>query len=413
MQLRTPRLVIAGLSGDGGKTLVSLGLGRALTDRGRVVQAFKKGPDYIDAAWLTAACEFPGRRLFSWARLLPMAMPAYIIAYTYTGLLDFAGPVQTLLRDWTGWGYGDYWFPEIRSLEGAALMLSLVLYPYVYLLSRAAFLGQSLCVLDVSRTLGNGPWRTFFTVAVPLARPAIVAGLSLALMEPLADYGTVQYFGFSTFTTGIFRTWYGLNNAAAAAQLAALLLLVVFLASGSGGLSSTNLVLSGIIVAAILSAGISFLKYVADEQVGVIIFWLMGSFASRTWLDVAMVGTAVFGSLAVFMVYARDLNLMALGERSAASLGVDFQRVTLVLLITASLVSAVCVAVAGIIGFVGLLVPHMMRMLTGPDNRRLLPVSMLAGAILLLGAHYDSVYGSPGANDNGSGVAALLELKKK
>ena len=164
------------------------------------------------------------------------------------------------------------------------------------------------------------------------------------------------------------------------------LLLVVFLASGSGGLSSTNLVLSGIIVAAILSAGISFLKYVADEQVGVIIFWLMGSFASRTWLDVAMVGTAVFASLAVFMVYARDLNLMALGERSAASLGVDFQRVTLVLLITASLVSAVCVAVSGIIGFVGLLVPHMMRMLAGPDNRRLLPVSMLAGAILLLGA---------------------------
>jgi iron complex transport system permease protein len=164
------------------------------------------------------------------------------------------------------------------------------------------------------------------------------------------------------------------------------LLLVVFLASGSGGLSSTNLVLSGIIVAAILSAGISFLKYVADEQVGVIIFWLMGSFASRTWVDVAMVGSAVVGSLAVFMVYARDLNLMALGERSAASLGVDFQRVTLVLLITASLVSAVCVAVSGIIGFVGLLVPHMMRMLAGPDNRRLLPVSMLAGAILLLGA---------------------------
>jgi len=164
------------------------------------------------------------------------------------------------------------------------------------------------------------------------------------------------------------------------------LLLVVFLASGSGGLSSTNLVLSGIIVAAILSAGISFLKYVADEQVGVIIFWLMGSFASRTWADVAMVGTAVAGSLVVFMVYARDLNLMALGERSAASLGVDYQRVTLVLLVIASLVSAVCVAVAGIIGFVGLLVPHMMRMLTGPDNRRLLPVSMLAGAILLLGA---------------------------
>ncbi|MCM8854500.1 MAG: iron ABC transporter permease [Candidatus Thiodiazotropha sp.] len=182
----------------------------------------------VSTAWLTSMCQFPGRSLFEWALLLPMAIPAYIIAYTYTGLFDFAGPVQTLLRDWTGWGYGDYWFPEIRSLEGAALMLSLVLYPYVYLLARAAFLGQSICVLDVSRSLGNGPWRTFFLVALPLARPAIVAGLSLALMETLADYGTVQYFGVSTFTTGIFRTWYGLNNAAAAAQLSAMLLLVVF-----------------------------------------------------------------------------------------------------------------------------------------------------------------------------------------
>ena len=182
----------------------------------------------VGTAWLTSMCQFPGRGVFEWALLLPMAMPAYIIAYTYTGMLDFAGPVQTALREWTGWGFGDYWFPEIRSLEGAALMLSLVLYPYVYLLTRAAFLSQSLCVLDVSRTLGNGPWRTFFTVALPLARPAIVAGLSLALMEALADYGTVQYFGVATFTTGIFRTWFGLNDAAAAAQLSAMLLGFVF-----------------------------------------------------------------------------------------------------------------------------------------------------------------------------------------
>jgi iron(III) transport system permease protein len=182
----------------------------------------------VTTAWLTSMCQFPGRALFEWSLLLPMAIPAYIIAYTYTGLFDFAGPVQTSLRGWTGWRYGDYWFPEIRSLEGAALMLSLVLYPYVFLLSRAAFLSQSICVLDVSRTLGNTPWRTFFRVALPMARPAIVAGLSLALMETLADYGTVQYFGVSTFTTGIFRTWFGLNNAAAAAQLSAMLLLVVF-----------------------------------------------------------------------------------------------------------------------------------------------------------------------------------------
>ena len=175
-------------------------------------------------AWLTSMCRFPGRGVFEWALLLPMAIPAYIIAYTYTGLLDFAGPVQTALRAATGWGVADYWFPQVRSLPGAVVMLSLVLYPYVYLLARAAFLGQSLCVLDVSRTLGNGPWRTFFTVALPLARPAIVAGLSLALMETLADYGTVQYFGIATFTTGIFRTWFGLGSASAAAQLSALLL---------------------------------------------------------------------------------------------------------------------------------------------------------------------------------------------
>ena len=182
----------------------------------------------VTSAWLTSMCSFPGRSLFTWLLLLPMAMPAYIIAYTYTGLLDFSGPVQTGLRELTGWGYRDYWFPDLRSLEGAAIMLSLVLYPYVYLLTRAAFLSQSICVLDVSRTLGNGPWRTLFFVALPLARPAIVAGLSLALMETIADYGTVQYFGVSTFTTGIFRTWFGLNDAGAAAQLSATLLGFVF-----------------------------------------------------------------------------------------------------------------------------------------------------------------------------------------
>jgi len=183
----------------------------------------------VSCAWLTSMCEFPGRRFFEWALLLPMAIPAYIIAYTYTGMLDFAGPVQTFLRDLFDWSYGDYWFPEVRSLEGAACMLSLVLYPYVYLITRAAFLEQSTAVLEVSRSLGNGPWRTLFFVALPLARPAIAAGMSLALMETLADYGTVQYFGVSTFTTGIFRTWFGLGSLSAAAQLASLLLLAVFI----------------------------------------------------------------------------------------------------------------------------------------------------------------------------------------
>ncbi|MCK5896226.1 MAG: iron ABC transporter permease [Cocleimonas sp.] len=182
----------------------------------------------IITAWLTSMCDFPARRLFSWALLLPLAIPAYIIAYTYTGLFDFAGPVQTQLRDWTGWGYRDYWFPEIRSMQGAILMLSLVLYPYVYMMARAAFLEQSLCVLEVSRTLGNSVFRSFFQVALPLARPAIITGLTLALMETLADFGTVKYFGINTFTTGIYRTWFGMGDSTTAAQLSTLLLVFVF-----------------------------------------------------------------------------------------------------------------------------------------------------------------------------------------
>jgi len=161
---------------------------------------------------------------------------------------------------------------------------------------------------------------------------------------------------------------------------------VIYLSTGSGGLSSNNLILSGIIVAAILSAGISFLKYVADEQVAVIIFWLMGSFASKTWGDVGLTAACISAGVSVFLYFARELNLMSLGNQMASSLGVDTRRVTLILLATASVVAAVCVSVSGIIGFVGLLVPHIMRLLSGPDNRRLVPLSFLAGALLLLGA---------------------------
>ncbi len=183
----------------------------------------------ISTAWLTSLCEFPGRRFFQWALLLPLAVPAYIIAYTYTGMLDFSGPLQTFIREFFGWGPRDYWFPEIRSIGGAMIMLSLVLYPYVYLLTRAAFLEQSSVTLEASRSLGMGPWRSFFAIALPMARPAIMTGLSLALMETLADFGTVEYFGVATFTTGIFRTWFGLGDAAAASQLASILLMFVFI----------------------------------------------------------------------------------------------------------------------------------------------------------------------------------------
>ncbi len=181
----------------------------------------------VGTAWLVTMCRFPGSRLFEWALLLPLAAPAYVLAYTYTEFLDFSGPVQTVLRNLFGWGYGDYWFPNVRSLGGAIAMLTLVLYPYVYLLARVAFLEQSVCTLEASRSLGCSPWRSFATVALPLARPSIVAGLALALMETLNDFGTVQYFGVDTFTTGIYRTWFGLGEQVAAAQLAAFLLLFI------------------------------------------------------------------------------------------------------------------------------------------------------------------------------------------
>jgi iron(III) transport system permease protein len=181
----------------------------------------------VGTAWLVTMCRFPGQRWLEWALLLPMAMPAYVMAYVYTDLLQFVGPVQTALRDMFGWTRHDYWFPNIRSLGGAVAVLSFVLYPYVYLLARAAFLEQSVCVLEVARTLGAGPWRSFARVALPLARPAIAAGLALSMMEVLADFGTVQYFAVDTFTTGIYRTWFALGEPVAAAQLASVLMLFV------------------------------------------------------------------------------------------------------------------------------------------------------------------------------------------
>jgi len=183
----------------------------------------------VTTAWLTAMHEFPGRRFFEWALILPMAMPAYVMAYVYTDFLQFVGPVQSGLRDLFGWEYGDYWFPDIRTLPGAMLMFVCVLYPYVYLLARTAFLERASGMLEAARTLGMGPWRGFFMVSLPLARPAVVAGIALALMETLADYGTVAYFAVNTFTTGIYRAWFSLGDRVAAAQLAAMLLSFVLL----------------------------------------------------------------------------------------------------------------------------------------------------------------------------------------
>lgn len=184
----------------------------------------------VPAAWLVASCEFPGRRFLECALILPLAAPAYVLAYAYAGFLSAYGPVQGALRSLTGLEVGDYWFPDIRSLPGAALMLVLVLYPYVYLLARARFLSESATALEAARLLGRGPVAVFFAVSLPLARPALAAGATLALMETIADYGTVSYFGVPVFTTGVYSAWFSFGDPKAAAQLASFLVGFVALA---------------------------------------------------------------------------------------------------------------------------------------------------------------------------------------
>ncbi|MFC6669537.1 ABC transporter permease [Marinobacterium aestuariivivens] len=167
----------------------------------------------VGCAWLVTMYRFPGRRLFEWALLLPFAVPAYVIAYVYTDLLEFAGPIQGALRALFGWESArDYWFPEIRSLGGAILMLSLVLYPYIYLLARAAFLEHSVSLRDASRLLGCNAWQSFWRISLPIARPAIAVGVSLVSMETINDFGTVDYFAVKSLTAGIYDTWLNMYN---------------------------------------------------------------------------------------------------------------------------------------------------------------------------------------------------------
>ena len=175
-------------------------------------------------AWLVTMYRFPGRRILSWALLLPLAVPSYILAFVITDQLEYAGNVQSALRGAFGWTSArDYWFPEIRSLGGATIVLSLVLYPYVYLLARAAFIEQCFGLFETSRTLGRGPVASFFTVAAPLARPAIAVGTALALMETLNEFGTIDFFAVPTLTAGIFDVWLNMDSTAGAAQLASVL----------------------------------------------------------------------------------------------------------------------------------------------------------------------------------------------
>ncbi|MDH3589945.1 MAG: iron ABC transporter permease [Gammaproteobacteria bacterium] len=181
----------------------------------------------IGLGWLTAMYDFPGRRIFSWALLLPMAMPGYVMAFVAIGLLEYSGPVQTLVREWTG---AEPWFPPIRSTGGIIVVMSLALYPYVYLLSRNAFLTQGRQALEVGQSLGLNRRQGFFRVALPMARPWIAGGLMLVVMETLADFGTVSVFNYDTFTTAIYSSWFGLYSVSSALQLAFFLLVLVFVA---------------------------------------------------------------------------------------------------------------------------------------------------------------------------------------
>jgi len=179
----------------------------------------------VSLAWLTGVCEFPGRKVFSWALLLPMAMPTYVLAFVTLGLFDYSGPVQSFLRDLSP--SHRIWFPNIRSAGGVIAVMSLALYPYVYLLARSAFKTQGKRAMEAARSLGYTPLAAFFKVALPMARPWIAAGLMLVLMEALADFGAVSIFNYDTFTTAIYKAWFGFFSLSAAAQLSALLVIIV------------------------------------------------------------------------------------------------------------------------------------------------------------------------------------------
>ena len=186
----------------------------------------------VSTAWILSTYRFPGSRLLGWAQLLPLAVPAYLSAYALSDLLQFSGPVQGWIRATFGLQGGEYWFPQIRSLGGAILVLSLALYPYVYFAARVAFLEQSRAALEASRTLGRGPVGTFLFVGLPLARPAIAGGLMLVLMETVADFGAVDHLAVDTFATGIYRTRFALESPIGASQLSSVLLSALFMLIG-------------------------------------------------------------------------------------------------------------------------------------------------------------------------------------
>lgn len=286
----------------------------------------------VGFAWASARYEWPGRRLFDWALVLPMALPGYVVAFVYVGLADYAGPLQSA---WRALGGDPAGFPELRSVPGAAAVLATVLYPYVFLIVRAAFLRQGSAAMDAARSLGHGPVAAFFRAALPMARPAWVAGLSLVLLEALADFGAVSILGVDTLTTAIYKTWFGLYSLPAAAQLAfgmvglvALVLVLERLARGRARHAGRQLVppprrrLSGarawtITILATLTVGIGFLVPVLQL--------LMWSWQVRAALP--DVGEAAWNTLLLALMAAGGVLLLSLafallGRRSGGDRGV-------------------------------------------------------------------------------------------
>ena len=273
----------------------------------------------VPLAWLTALCEFPGRRFFAWALVLPLAIPAYVLAFVQMGLFEYAGPVQATLRELFG---SSRWFPDIRgSLWGLVLVLTMAFYPYVYLLARSAFLTQGRRCMEAAQALGLSPTAGFFKVALPLARPWIGAGLALVLMEVLADFGAIAVFNYDTFTTALYKSWFDLHNMAAAAQLASLLVLVVLLLVAAEQRSRSaqrfhasparqqRIVLSG--AARWLASGLCLLVFAAAFAVPMlqIVLWALSVW--RTDLNADYWGYA-WNTLFLGLVTAAACTLLAL-----------------------------------------------------------------------------------------------------
>jgi iron(III) transport system permease protein len=287
----------------------------------------------VSLAWLTSVCEFPGRRIFEWALMLPLAIPGYVMAFVFLGLLSYTGPVQTRLRSAFG---DDVWFPDIQSPGAVMLVFSLVLYPYVFLLTRTAFLAQGRSTMDAARVLGMRPFAAFLKVAIPVARPAIVGGVALALMETLADFGAVDVFGYDTFTTAIYTSWTGLFNLSVAAQLASLLLLFVAVAmileqygrkhqrytQNDRRKTSRSYQLRGAsAVAATLFCSLIFaLAFVVP--VGQLLVWVSNNFASELDARYVEFFLHTVGLAAIASVTAAVIALLlALGKRMAGNAG--------------------------------------------------------------------------------------------